>query len=165
VLPPVVGAVVHLPTELALWWIAGVARRCTDARLGSLGPASLVIVVGLGLLALAVRSRRPRLAAIGLGAAVAMLVTPAIGLRVRGPMPADVASAGVLRVGAEGLELDVAPTTHPSVALRTLRAAGVDRLARLTLPDDGRDMQAVAAAVERRVAVDRIVYPPAGRDP
>lgn len=165
VLPPVVGALVHVPTEVALWWIAGVARRCTDARLGSLGPATFGIAVVGGTIALLVRSRRPHVAAIGLGLVVAMLVTPMVAMRARAPTPKQIAPVGSLRADPSGgLELTVVPTAHPSGALRTLRAAGIDHVTRLTLPDDSREMQAVAAAIMRRVRVDRLVYSPDGRD-
>jgi competence protein ComEC len=164
-LPPVVGALVHLPTEVALWWIAGVARRCTDARLGSLGPIAFGLAVVGGTIALSARGRRPHLAAIGFGVVMAVLVTPAFATRARAPTPSQVASVGSLRADVSGgLELTVVPTAHPAGALRTLRAAGIDHVARLTLPDDSREMQAVAAAIMRRVRVDHLVYGPDGRD-
>lgn len=162
-LPSQVGAIVHAPTEVALWWIAGVARHGADAGLGSLSPLGLVLALLAGAVAMWARGRHRRLASIGVLVVVAVLVAPSIALRVRGPTPGPLASVGTLRAAAgDGFDLEVASTARPSDALRSVRAAGVRRVHRLVLPDDSAGMQAVAAAIARRVPVDRVVVAPAG---
>jgi competence protein ComEC len=63
-------AVVHLPTRVMMWWLAGVARWAADLPLGSLG------VPGLGLVALCATAMAVR-AHCGRRATVASVVPPA----------------------------------------------------------------------------------------
>ena len=77
--PDWVAAVLHLPTRLGLWWVAGVARIGAGAPFGAIGLFGVGAIAVLLGAAVVLRSRaRPRWAVVALVAAAAVAVGGAV---------------------------------------------------------------------------------------
>lgn len=155
--PPALATVLHGPTAVALWWIAGVARWCAGARLGELGPVGLVSASVMGAGAVVRKGRRSWPTRVLAAGALVALVSPAIALRLPPADQTDVPGAGVVRRDRRGAVLALDEEANPPGALRALRSHGVDRLARIELPSRSAALQSVVAVVERRIPVDEVV--------
>jgi competence protein ComEC len=157
IVPAALATVMHVPTVVALWWIAGVARRCTDAGLGEMGPVAVVVATVMGVAAVRGRGRRSWLGRLFAAGALAALVSPAVALRLPSARESVVAGAGVVRRDHQGAVLLVDEDANPPGALRALRAHGVDHLARIELPSRSSALQSVVAVIQRRIPVDQVV--------
>jgi competence protein ComEC len=160
VVPPPVADLIHLPTSVAIWWIASVARWTTDASLGELGPWSLTIAVAIGVGAAWLRDRSRWLARVAAALVLVLLAVPAVRLRAPVDRTRELTGVGSLSMSAREGEPDVltlARDARPAHALRELRRAGVTRLDVLALPWTGSASDAVAAAIGRRIHVERVV--------
>ena len=159
-------ALLHAPTDLALAWIAGVARVAAAAPLGRLGPVHVAAaVVGM---ALALVGRRRGLARVGLSVAVAAVLVASLGAHApapvrSAPMPGVVVwrqGGGTVVVVGEGSR-----GRGPSAAgvLEALRADGVRRVDVLVLATSGVD--AAGDAIAERYGPRGLVGAPARRSP
>jgi hypothetical protein len=135
---------VHVPTDLLLAWVAGVARMAATAPLGQLRiPHLVVVAVAVGL-ALAVR--RPELTKLAASVVGAVLFVASVPV-VR-PEPRDgrsvVPGARVWRRGGATVVV-VDGARNPSALLVGLRSAAVRRLDAVVVARPGRG---AAGAVE-----------------
>jgi competence protein ComEC len=157
VVGPEVGRWIHLPTELAIRWVAGVARVAAVAPLGQVGVPHVGALLALALAVVVVgRARSPApvrggLGVIGLAAAL-VLLEPASALRA--PVARDLQGGGsVHRQG--GATVVVAPERPFAEALlEDLRLAGVRRIDLLVVEGDA---TAVRALLEHRWSVARVL--------
>lgn len=178
VLGPTLAGLLHLPTRLALVWLAGVARAAASAPLGQLGWPHLVAIGGGVVLVLArrpgpegappgparpasVRSAavRARRVVAGLLVAVAM-GQPAVALRSPPVHAVPVPGVDVWVAGATVVV--VAPGTGPTATLEGLRRAGVTRVDLLVV-GPGATAADEEDAARHRARVARTWW--AGRDP
>ena len=156
--------VLHLPTNVLIGWIAGVAKWGAAAPLGQLRAghvAGLVIVLGIGLLAHRAGSR-PGMVVAGLaGAAVAL--APAVA--VLRPSPVDgrsvVAGARLWRAGGATVLVVEDLRASPEALLSSLHTADVRDLDVLVVARPGAAAASDVAALLRRFP-PRLVVAPAG---
>jgi competence protein ComEC len=163
VVPAPLAELIHLPTSLAIWWVASVARWATDARLGELGPVALALAVGGAVSAAWMRTRSRVLAGVGALFVVIVVVAPAVRIRLPAGRTRELTDVGTLSVSGRDGEvaaLSLSSDARPADTLRALRRAGVVHLDVLALPARGSATEAVAAAIVRRIEVDRVVVEP-----
>jgi competence protein ComEC len=143
---PALATLVHVPTTLAVWWVAAVARGATGAALGELDGRGLGLLVVFGAAALLARRRA---VAAGCWVAVAVtLVAPAVVVRRPVTGPTDIAGVGTLWRSTNGrAALLVSSAARPGSALRALRGHGVRRIDLMVLEGSGR-----AGEIERVLA-------------
>lgn len=163
-LAPTVDQLLHLPTRLALDWLAAVARGAASAPLGRLGAVEVAALAGAVAAVLASGRREGRVArALRVGAAlvaVAALAAPAWALRHPPPHQEPAPGVAVWRSGATVVV--IAPRTGPTATLEGLRHAGVTRIDLLVVgPGSGAGDE--AAAARHRARVGRVWW--MGRDP
>ncbi|WCO65623.1 ComEC/Rec2 family competence protein [Iamia majanohamensis] len=163
-LVPSIAGPAHVPTAVALDWVAGVARRASSVPLGELGwphLAALGAAVGLAVLAGGARRSRRLLGAVACAVALGALVAPGLALTRPPVHAAPVAGVEVWRAGGATVVV-VAPGTGPADTLEGLRLAGVTRLDVLVLgPGSGAGDEERAA--RHRLAPGRVLW--LGRDP
>ncbi|HMJ77476.1 MAG TPA: ComEC/Rec2 family competence protein [Iamia sp.] len=157
-----VDAVLHLPTRLALDWLAGVARGAASAPLGQLGWAEVgVVSVAVAGVLLAERAARPRLVRIAaVVLAVGALAAPGVALRHPPVRALPAPGVEVWRAGATVVV--IAPGTGPTATLEGLRLAGVAVIDLLVVgpgPTAGDEER----AARHRARVGRVAW--MGRDP
>jgi competence protein ComEC len=154
-LVPALAVLVHVPTTLALWWIAHVARVATDAGFGELDGRGIVLVVACGLAAVAARRRgRALLAAFSAASLVATLLVPGFLLRRSETGPREIVGVGTLWRAGDGTSILVAaPDSRPATALRALRSAGIHRLDLLV---SATRSGALEATLAERVEIRRV---------
>jgi competence protein ComEC len=181
VLPPSAAAVLHVPTRVLLWWIAGVADRAASAPLGQLGaPAVTALAAGLALL---VATSRERFGAAGRrGDATVprtwrraarrvggLLVVGAVLAAVVGaqapPGLRSVPVPGLVRWHGSGTEVvalgggswrSALGVGAALAALRTARVGAIDLLVLV----DGSVPASLVAEVRARHPVGRVLVPP-----
>lgn len=121
--PQWLASVLHLPSRVLLWWIAGVARLASWLPLGQLGAWSLV-GLAITLMVIVLRPNRVRRRWGGL-LVVLVLIAPGIRLSVGGPAEFAVdAGSRMWHVnGIAVLELDTG--TSDGILLEQLREHGV----------------------------------------
>jgi competence protein ComEC len=161
--PAPVAAVVHWPTRLGLWWVAGVARVAADAPLGRVGLTAIGLV-GLGLVAAVVAHRRgARRSAVAVALVTVAVLVVAPGLV--GPTPlqgsTEIGGAELWR-GREGAVALVVPgDARPDSVLAGLRERGVRSIYLVVLRSAGPTAAATLHTVRQRVGVD-VVWAPRG---
>jgi competence protein ComEC len=166
------GRWIHVPAELAIRWVALVARVAARQPLGQLGAVHVALLVAFAV-AFAVAARsvaarpvaagRPRGLARGVAvlaavATAAVLVQPAVALR-HPPTMVPVAGGAVHRAGGATV---VVAGSRPNAAdvLEGLRVAGVRRIDVLIAEGDA---VALVAALRHRWAVGRVLDAEADR--
>lgn len=165
-LGPWAARIVHLPTGVLLWWVAGVAHRVGSLPLGriTIGPALiLAVLVGLRLAVPSVRGRgRPRrLVASGIGLVLA--VTGCSGLHV-----ADVADVPIARgvrlwrPGGWAVEhrADVLVVDHGAAAgdvLAALRVEGVKAVDLVVVRSGGRPQGQLLNVLAKRIRIGTVL--------
>ena len=125
----------------------------------------MVAAVGFGACALWARAEHRRLSRVLALALVTTLLLPAVTIRWATPAERYVHGAGQLHRTSAGTVLTLAADARPASALRALRTAGVVHLDVVELSSNGATMEAVAAVIERRIPVDRVVVGPSDPDP
>ncbi|QXC61544.1 ComEC/Rec2 family competence protein [Aquihabitans sp. G128] len=136
-LGPNVARVVHLPTQLAIWWVAAVARVSASLPLGEVGGEGLLVIVTAGAVAVRLGRRRPtwhwpRRAATAV--VLAALLAPAVALR---HPPPQQQAAGLTIVRQQGTTVVVlSGRVSPADAMEALRLAGVRRIDLLQAPSE-----------------------------
>jgi competence protein ComEC len=160
-------AVLHLPTGLALAWIASVARVAARLPLGvlTLPGVALAAAGGAGAV-LAARRDRPGLAR----AAIVGVAVLAVGLaqldRPGPPAPVqELAPGAVLVSGGGGAErpvrvLVLRSSARPSAVLAELRRLEVDRVDVVASVHGSRRAAELVASVRARVRVGQVWAPP-----
>jgi ComEC/Rec2-related protein len=152
---PDLGRWLHLPTSLAIEWVAGTARVAAGLALGELRVAGLVTAVVAGGIAVVAHGRGwpTALTRGGVVVVVAVLLAPAVALRshpaVQEPLPGVVLHRSG---GATVLVVDDTPT--PGRLLEALRRVGVRRLDLVVLPTAA---PAVVDALRHRWSVGRVI--------
>lgn len=165
--------VVHLPTELALGWIAGVARVAARLPLGRLGLPAVAAATAAGAAAvLAARRGRRRLSRV-LAAGMVVLVAGLAQLDRPGPpQPEQPLGQGAVLVSSDGPSaagsdggavriLLVRSSASPSVLLAELRRLEVDRVDLVVSVHGSRRAAELVDTLRSRVAVGE-VWAPAG---
>ncbi|MGH9184212.1 MAG: ComEC/Rec2 family competence protein, partial [Acidimicrobiales bacterium] len=163
-----VAAALHLPSQMLLGWIGGVAGVCGSLPLGELRAGHIVVLAlaaGLGLVAgQSARnrgkrwsSRAPVLAGV---LAIGALVTPALALRSAPPLHRG---DGVVQVWRRGDTVVVAmePTASAPAVLEALRRQGIRRIDVLAVRARTAQAGSVAGSVTQRYH-PAIVLAPAG---
>jgi len=122
---------VHVPTDLMVAWVAGIARWFGALPLGRLGPGHLVALLALAGLALACRARgRRSVVRVAVTGVAAVLAVPAIG--AARPPAVDgrpvAAGARLWRTGGATVLVVDDLQASPDRLLSGLRAASVRRL-------------------------------------
>ena len=147
----------HLPTALAVRWVAGTARIAALAPLGELSTWHLVLVVLAGGAALVGRQRRwpPRARAPLWGVVVLTLLAPAVALR-HAPFEVRPTSGVVLYRSGGATVVVVRAGTDPGQAMAGLRRVGVRRIDLVV--DDGAGPD-VVEALDHRWPLGRIIAP------
>jgi hypothetical protein len=103
------------------------------------------------------------LAGVGALFVVIVVVAPAVRIRLPAGRTRELTDVGTLSVSGRDGEvaaLSLSSDARPADALRALRRAGVVHLDVLALPARGSATEAVAAAIVRRIEVDRVVVEP-----
>ncbi|HEX2024003.1 MAG TPA: ComEC/Rec2 family competence protein [Acidimicrobiales bacterium] len=151
-----VARAVHVPTDLLLGWVAGVARVAATAPLGQLRAPHLLglvaaVVVGVGL-------RRRALAAV---AVVGVLVVASVPVARPGALDGRPVSPGarVWRVGGATLMV-VDGARSPAALLSGLRAAAVRRLDAVVVARPGRRAAGVVEPTLHRYGPPLVLAPP-----
>lgn len=148
----------HLPTGLAVGWIAAVARWAAALPLGELQLAHLA-VLAVATATIVMGSRRAgrgrvamRGAAVGLALAMAVtaLVAPALALRSPSAPRAEVSPGAVLWRDGAGSLLVLDGRARPEAVLEGLRREGVMRLDAVVLRSGAERAVEAAAAVQQR---------------
>ena len=155
---PPLDAVVHLPTEWLVVWVAGVARWAAALPLGRIegGHLAAVAVISAGT-ALGWRWRPHLALPIGTAGVTLVLLAPALGLG-GGPVH-DVAAAAGARLWSQGGTVLVLDRPDAGGLLEGLRRHGVDRLD-LIVATRGTEAEAAAVALARsRLAVGLVLAP------
>lgn len=160
-LPGPVAAVLHWPTRIGLWWVAGVARVAAGAPLGRVGLGAIALVaVGLTLVVVAHRGGARRTAVAGALLALVLLVA---GPRVAesGPPAGRTGLGGAeLWRGTKGAVVLVVPgDARADAVLAGLREHGVRSLDLVVLRSAGPSASETLRAVRQRVAVDTVWAP------
>lgn len=162
-----VAGVLHVPTNLGLWWVETVARWAAGRGLGEVSPRVLAAAVVLAVAAVAARRAGRRVVAGAAWAAViAVLVVPA----VTGGQPArQVAIGGVGTLwrspGGEagvGSVLVLVPGARAADVLAGLRGERAGRVDLVVVPRDTRTAATLVATVRERVRVDTVWTPGEG---
>lgn len=128
--PVGVARLLHVPTDLLVGWIAGVADGAARLPLGSLGAVHVALLVALATGAAGVGRLGPRAARAARGAlavgALAVALHPAVALRLE-PQPAEQAlgAGGVLWRSGGATVVVVDGRIRPEALLAALRAEGV----------------------------------------
>lgn len=127
---PPVDAVAHLPTRLAIGWVAEVARRAAALPLGELRAPHVVALALLGVVGLGVRSWwtvAPVARAVAVVAAALVLSAPARALAV--PPAIERTPSGLVVVREAGrTRVVLEARAPPGAVLEDLRRAGVRRI-------------------------------------
>jgi competence protein ComEC len=157
VLGPGAGRWVHLPTELGVRWVAGVARVGAGLPLGELRAGSmLLLAAALGAALATARARRTvrrAVAATAVAVAAVVLVQPAFVLRH--PSTTMALASGVEVLRAQGATVVTAPERGSEAdLLADLRRTGIRRIDALVVDGDG---SSVARLLAHRWAVGRVV--------
>ncbi len=145
VLPPGVATVVHLPTSVLTWWLAGVARWAAGLPLGELRAMHVAALAAAALLWMLLRSR-PVLAV----AVAAVLIVAAVGRPRLGPGPTGVGEAGTLWADGRVRVLVLDGAGPADRALESLRQVGARCVDVIAYDGGGPGTVALAAALLRR---------------
>ncbi len=158
------------PVDLALDWIATVARVVSGWPLGELDLTAALVVAGAAAVVVWAR-RRPgeRRARVAAGIAVAIIaVTVCLpGVRLLGapPVRVELAETGTVwrhsTAAGSTAVLVLDATAHTSGALESVRRAGIDHLDLLVVPSGGSRTAELVHQLGRRVSVAQ-VWAPAG---
>ena len=158
---PAVARVVHLPTQILIWWVAGVARVAAAVPLGELRAPGLILLVSAGLVGYAGRrwdhgeAVRWRVVRWLAGAViVATVVAPAIGL-LSPPQRVSPAEGVILYRSSEATVMVLDGVVSPRVVLEALRRAGVRRIDVLVSPRQPAPV--LVEALRHRWPVGRVV--------
>lgn len=141
----------HVPTEVALRWVAEVARVASSLPLGELGMAH-VAVAAAGLLLLGARARAVR--AVAAAALVVVLLAPAVVLR-HPPASQPLRQGVVVERAGSSTTVVADRVVDPVDLLEDLRRAGVRRVDRLVV--GGRAAGEVERVVRHRWPVSEVV--------
>jgi competence protein ComEC len=159
--PAPAATIIHGPTRVGLWWVAGVARVGAGLPLGTVGLGVVAAVAACLAVAVLLRRRRPRLAAMAVG--MALVVVLAAGLRSTDPSSgrADIGGAELWRGrGRRAATVLVVPgDARADGVLAGLRVRGVDRVDLVVLRSAGPAAAGVLAVVRQRVAVGSVWVP------
>lgn len=154
-LPAPVAGIVHLPTRLGLWWVAGVARIGAGLPLGTVGLGVVVAVAVCLVVAVITRRQGSRLGVVAVTLAALLLVGG--GLRSREPVAGltDVGGAELWRGRGAGaaVVLVVPGNARPDDVLAGLREQAVDRVDLAVLASPGPAASGILALVRQRVDV------------
>lgn len=173
--PEPIGALLHTPTRLLLWWIEAVAGRAAGAPLGQAGGAAvLVVALSLGLVVLAARHTRlaglRRLGAVGVagvmlhGLAVAHAPVPLRSALHPGVVRWHGGTTDVVVLGGGSWQSRLGAES----TLAALRVAGVGAIEVVVVVDASVPASVVAAVVDRHPTGAVLVAPavaPAERPP
>ncbi len=157
----------HVPTDLAVGWIAAVARWAGALPLGELRLAHLAVLATTGAVVMAVvrwPGRRRRLV-IGLVAAVAVvtLLAPAVALRASPPPVIEVARGAVLWRAGGGTLVILDGRSRPGPVLEGLRRAGASRVSAVIVRTPAAGGRESALAISDRSS-STLVLGPGGAD-
>ncbi len=162
--PAPVAVVLHGPTRLGLWWVAGVARVGADAPLGRIGLVAILVVgLLLGLAVLVARRHRRRTSVALVVTALAVLALwPHLTVPSRNGAPVAIGGAELWSGPGDGAAhvLVVPGDARPDAVLAGLRADQVTRLDLVVLRSPGPQAAGVLAVIRERVAVDAVWAPP-----
>lgn len=156
-----VATVVHLPTRLAIGWVAEVARMAALVPLGEVRTPHALGVAALAGLGVLVGTRWRAMAIVASAAAAVVLLLPALALRSPPEVQPLGRGAEVRRV--EGRTEVVVGGASARDLLEGLRRAGVRRID--VLHADGPVDAATLRALRHRWAVGVVVAPGEGQPP
>jgi ComEC/Rec2-related protein len=159
----------HVPTELLLAWVAGVARHATALGLGEWGAPHIVAMVGAGLALVGLRRRRAPAALAVLAAAVGLAAAmhPVVAARAGRVAQSEVAPGATVHRGVV-LVLDASTDpggAGPARVLEGLRRADVRRLDLIVTASGGSRAAEIVALVRRRFPSAAVLAPPGHRVP
>jgi competence protein ComEC len=161
--PGWMAAVLHWPTRLGLWWVAGVARVAAGAPTGRVGLGVIALVGAvLGAAVVAHRSGRRRAAFVGAGlAVVVLLIAPQVSGVGLTPGEAEVGGAELWR-GESGATVLVVPgDARADAVLSGLRQRGIRTVDLVVLRSAGPQAAEILRTVRARVEV-RLTWAPRG---
>jgi competence protein ComEC len=170
VLGPPVAGVLHLPTRVLLWWIAGVAHAAARAPLPVLGPRACLLLAGGTATAVGAAAIAHRMDALLRLAppliATALVVPPIVGV-ARPPATADAGTAiarGVRVWRADGAGVVVVSAAPPTPALLAgVRSHHVDHADLLVVTSTARTTEQTATLLQRRMPVRATLTPTTAR--
>ena len=165
--PPVIAQIIHLPTNLMLWWIESVAEVAATTPVASLGArGALLVLLGLTVTVVARTLRIRSGYLVGIGFIVLSLVIPIA-------VPRELA-IGHHRI-AEGLTVHRHPTgvdlvvigeaVDHETALQALRLARLGRVDLVVSNDGSRSAGPVVLAITQRHEVLDVWAPPGHQIP
>jgi competence protein ComEC len=164
-LPPPLATLIHWPTRLGLWWVAGVARVGADAPFGRVGLAVIAIVAAaLGLGVVVHRTGRPRAAVWCAAASILVLVVaPHLGGVGPGSGRVDLGGAELWRGSGPGTAavLVVPGDARADVVLSELRRTGPRTLDLVVLRSPGPQAAELLRVLRERIDVG-VVWAPRG---
>jgi dihydropteroate synthase len=162
---PGLAVVIHLPTRVALWWVASVAQRCAALPLGVIGWWALAGIAACGALWLAPEwwpAVRPRMSRAGLVGVIVVLAAAALG-RPADHTPVVALGAGVTlwqaAPGADGAVLVVDGRAQVGAVLDGVRRVGRRTVDVLVVRTTGRGVDASASELVDRLAPDLVLAP------
>jgi competence protein ComEC len=162
VLGSTLAAVVHWPTSVLLWWVAGVARAAALAPPLSLGLFGSTIVMAAALAVVLSRSRPVRRTAL---LALALLFA---GVLARAPTPPPDWSAvdgAIVWTSPRATVVKLESPRSPRSLLEALRTAGVGRPDIVIASEGGRTDAHAVIALSDRFGELAIIAPPMHRVP
>lgn len=155
--PPAVGAILHLPTRAMLAWLSVVAETCGRLPLGELGWPHLAALAAATAIGWTARRAAVRwLAATAVVAAVAALLTPSVGLRLRVPGSSP-APGATLSERNSAVVLDLDGGADAGMVLAGLRREGVRRVDVVVVRVRTRRSTASLEAIRERFAPALVV--------
>ncbi len=171
---PGVARVAHMPTQILIWWVAGVARVAAAVPLGEFRARGLILLVAAAVVGHTAR-RRPVVALeeeadqplggpgrdrwwaarwLAGAVAVATVVAPGVGLRSP-PLRVSPAEGVTLYRSSRATVMVLDGVVSPRVLLEALRRAGVRRIDVLLAPRQ--PAPAVLEALRHRWPVGRVM--------
>lgn len=144
-----IASLLHLPTRLAIGWIALVARIAARLPLGEMGAAHVVVLAAAGALGwLAARHGRAFVRSCAIAVTGGVFVAAALAGRPAPVTAADVGSGARLWVGGRGETVLAAARADPGALAVALRQRGVHSIDVLVL-ESPRPLEALTALTER----------------
>lgn len=155
---PPVATVVHLPSHVMVWWIAGVARVAARVPLGEIGGReAMLLAAGTALVALGRRwGPRRTLGAVGLAIVVIALCLPAVALRAPPRLRTTLAPGVTVWRAGGATVVTVDRAASVSRVLEAGRRAGLRRLDILLVDLDGQAADDLLAGLRHRWSIGSV---------
>lgn len=151
------GTVIHLPTQLGLWWIDRIGAAAVALSLGQLGAAHIALLFVAGSVGLRQHLRIRRVAAIA--AIGAVLAQPALALLMAPTSSQAIDRHSTIWRDESVTLVELGPASRPQDVLATVRTANVDTIDVLVVKKSSFGAASLVAWLKTRHDIDQIWAP------